>query len=480
MKYVIPLALVFLIKVNFISAAVLFVATDGNDSNPGSKFLPFRNIQIAIDNMNPGDTILVEPGLYNESIVIKGIKSDDSAPIYIRALGKVTLNKKDIKLNEGELAIAPLDMPISNPKHPYHPYFHGGIIRVEQSENVIIDGFEMVNSSWFGIAVYNSNDITIQNCITNNTGASGIYVLKSDNVKVLGNEVIRACAFPNRLPESGHGTQECISIVGCKYFEVAYNEVHEPGTYAINEDGGTGSGGEGIDAKEEGCQFGTIHHNYVYNIERGAIYCDAWNGQKYGDIDVYNNVIHDCKGGLAVAGEAGGKATNMRFYNNLIFNVDYVGFGLSSWGINGKKSNISFFNNTLYNCRGLGIKLGNQNHDSIFVYNNIAFGNGPSVEKKIDESEVAYEALSYKKVKKESSTGDFNPGDATNVFVEGNLFGIDPEFVDPTNLNFTLQEKSPAIDIHMGFDTPTLDLGNRPRKSGKKVDAGAYEYQPNK
>jgi len=463
--------------VSSVSAKVIFVSTDGTDENSGTKFSPLKTIQSAIDKALPGDIIMIEEGSYNESLVISSINSDPEKPLIIKALGKVILSNDNIKLDEGEVSIAPLETPISDPKHPYHPYFHGAIIRIDHSENVEIDGITVVNSSWFGISVFNSSSIKIENCKVDNTGASGIYVLKSTNVSVIGNEVTRACAFPNRLPNSGHGTQECISVIGSKNFEVAYNEVHEPGTYAVNEDGGTGSGGEGIDIKEEGTENGSVHHNYVYNLNRIGIYCDAWNGVNYKNIEVYSNVVHDCTGGFGVAGEAGGQVKSIKFYNNLVFNVENGGFGLSTWGINGVKSNIHFYNNTLYNCKGYGIELGNQNHDSLFVYNNIAFGNGPSVEKKIDDSDIAYEGLSYKKIEKESSTGDFSKGTATNVFMKGNLFGVNPEFIDPSNLNFRLSEKSPAIDIHKGFQTPSFDLNDQPRKVGKKVDAGAFEFQ---
>ena len=51
-------------------ATTYYVATDGNDLDPGTLALPFETIQKACDTVGAGDTIEVRVGTYNESIDI--------------------------------------------------------------------------------------------------------------------------------------------------------------------------------------------------------------------------------------------------------------------------------------------------------------------------------------------------------------------------------------------------------------------------
>ncbi len=44
-----------------------YVSPTGNDINPGTEPLPFRNIQKAADKVNPGDTVIVKDGSYTDA-----------------------------------------------------------------------------------------------------------------------------------------------------------------------------------------------------------------------------------------------------------------------------------------------------------------------------------------------------------------------------------------------------------------------------
>jgi nitrous oxidase accessory protein NosD len=67
------------------------VATDGNDSNPGTSEAPWRTIQHAVDNVDPGDTIIVRAGTYNGRVAINQ-SGERGNPITLRASGDVTVN----------------------------------------------------------------------------------------------------------------------------------------------------------------------------------------------------------------------------------------------------------------------------------------------------------------------------------------------------------------------------------------------------
>ncbi len=60
------------------SANKKYVATYGDDSNPGSEELPFKTVQKGIDSMHSGGVLYLEPGVYNERlhITLKGDSHD--------------------------------------------------------------------------------------------------------------------------------------------------------------------------------------------------------------------------------------------------------------------------------------------------------------------------------------------------------------------------------------------------------------------
>ena len=50
------------------AAAELFVAPDGNDTHPGTQRLPLATLQTAVNQLHPGDTLLVRGGVYRETV----------------------------------------------------------------------------------------------------------------------------------------------------------------------------------------------------------------------------------------------------------------------------------------------------------------------------------------------------------------------------------------------------------------------------
>ena len=46
-------------------ATTYYVSTSGRDGNPGTKAQPWRNVDYAVKQVKPGDTVLVEDGTYD-------------------------------------------------------------------------------------------------------------------------------------------------------------------------------------------------------------------------------------------------------------------------------------------------------------------------------------------------------------------------------------------------------------------------------
>lgn len=60
---------------------VVFVSNDGSDANPGSLLAPFRTIQHAINQANPGDVVSIRGGTYRERLRIEDLNGRQDAPI---------------------------------------------------------------------------------------------------------------------------------------------------------------------------------------------------------------------------------------------------------------------------------------------------------------------------------------------------------------------------------------------------------------
>ncbi|HHY54286.1 MAG TPA: DUF1565 domain-containing protein, partial [Chloroflexi bacterium] len=52
------------------AGAVYYVAPTGNDANPGTEAQPWRTIQKAANSVNPGDTVFIRGGAYNEVVLL--------------------------------------------------------------------------------------------------------------------------------------------------------------------------------------------------------------------------------------------------------------------------------------------------------------------------------------------------------------------------------------------------------------------------
>jgi Right handed beta helix region/Protein of unknown function (DUF1565) len=74
------------------SAADLFVATDGDDSNPGTSDRPLRSVQKAIDGVKRGQTVLVRAGVYREGRLTIDRQDDGAQPITFKAEPGVVLD----------------------------------------------------------------------------------------------------------------------------------------------------------------------------------------------------------------------------------------------------------------------------------------------------------------------------------------------------------------------------------------------------
>ena len=114
------------------AALVYYVSPSGNDSNPGTESQPFATIQRAANIVNPGDTVVVEDGVYTGTGAGTACASN-SRPI--------------VCMTRGGLAGSPVTFRARN---PFGAKLDGrsnqstdGIRLIGQANYVTIEGFEI-------------------------------------------------------------------------------------------------------------------------------------------------------------------------------------------------------------------------------------------------------------------------------------------------------------------------------------------------
>jgi len=112
--------------------------TAGNDANPGTSSAPWRTIQHAADVMNPGDTVVVNDGVYTGGANVVTVSRSGTASewLVLRAAHRWGA----VIDGQGNSSYVGIEI-------------NGKYIRVE--------GFEVRNTSRYGIDAYNGHDIAV-------------------------------------------------------------------------------------------------------------------------------------------------------------------------------------------------------------------------------------------------------------------------------------------------------------------------------
>ena len=438
-------------------------ALKGNNNNSGTNAAQaWATIQKAADNVEGGSTVIIAGGIYNEKVAITS-----------RCSG--TANKPTVfKNKDGETVI--VDGQIGNSNANIVRWL--GQFEVKGAQYITVKGIKVQNVNWYALRAEGSGtgNITFDSCSTFNSGASGIYINTCTNITLTRNKVLKACQVTAREAGTNNGTQECITLTRTSEFKVNNNEIGESTV-------GGSVGGEGIDIK--GASFnGEVSNNYIHDILVLGIYIDAGSGEEY-NIRVFSNRLYRTYG-LGVAGELGGHAHEIYFYNNVVKESKSSGLVFQETG-NGKFTNVYVVNNTFYNCAESGFagdvgsytrNTGNTNNvikNNIF-YNKLS-NSRFSIWHNYPAGHVIGNNLYFDFKPSNNSTLSFNNANLTVADIL-----LDPQFKDAAKDDFSLLPTSPAINKGVPITLPnsttllyTTDLRGTP-KTTTNWDMGAYEY----
>ncbi len=412
-----------------LNAASIYVSVKGDDNNNGlSPSFPKNTPQLAFDLINAGDTLFFMEGEYstaNGESILKITKSGTF--------------EKWIHI---------------------HNYRNDKVVLYSYKESaIIIKGAAYISIFGFDI----TKDPKSQKAADNSTNPSvlfqkgqGILVDRSADNTFSHDITISRCKIHNCL---GSGIQ----LNDIYNFNLQYNEIYNNGYYNFSSNSG-------------------IKISMVTPPDSSSLYQNFINGNK---IYFHRRLKSDAKieDDCALKGNGSGifirKSNNSRsgmnatenksrvlISNNLIYANGGIGINLYN------SKNIDVFNNTMYenneansfDCADLNIRFAS----FINVYNNIIISrDNRKASFYINAQDIFFSNNLYRSgTKFENGKGDIV---SDPLFVSADAF--------TNSWDFNLQVESPAIDRGIELVSLQNDINLNPRKTGKKMDIGAVEYQ---
>ncbi|HDN51460.1 MAG TPA: DUF1565 domain-containing protein, partial [Thermoplasmatales archaeon] len=418
--------------------AIYYVATYGNDSNPGTAAQPWRTIQHAANVMVAGDTVFVRGGIYHEQVFTT--RSGNVADGYITFSA---YPGESVILDGTGVASGNTGFFLS------HSY-------------IKLTGMEICNWSDTGMWISNAGHIEISDCEVHHVfygigAADGTHDFTLNCVEIHHFDLYGFDASPSGGAPCYNGTfNECVAHTG-----------NDP---AQNVDGF---------ALGHGTQ-----HDFVFN--RCEVY-DVYDGF---DISARNTTLsrcsaHDCWSGGYKIWQDNITIVNSLGYHNGITNVEV------DW--DGEPGTVTLQNCNFVDAQVYNIWYENATGDSLHMYNCILAG-GDNIGLAFEEMDVSNYCGDYNifhndneyRVIAVAYTDEFSMDDVANggwANYSGqdlhSLVSYHPESELFTNLSLWdlhLIGGSMAIDAGTQVNAPSIDYDGIPRPQGNGYDIGAYEY----
>jgi len=475
-----------------------YVATTGDDSNPGTQTAPWRTVQHAADSVHAGSTVNVRGGVYEELINISGSGNATDGYITFRSY-------------PGETAV--LDAEHLTPSG------RSGVVTIQNKSYVRIEGFEIRNFHTaehrltpLGISVIGSgshiellkNNVhhieqTFDGRDAPGRGGNGfgIAVYGTDAKTPIRELVIDG----NEVHHLKTGSSESLVVNGnVTNFRITHNIVHDNNNIGIDV---IGFERTAPDPAIDQARDGVVSGNLVYNItSRGnpAYGNDESSDGIYVDggtrVVIEQNVIHDVDFGIELASEHKDRATSyITARNNLIYHCHTAGVSIGGYAPErGHTEHCIVANNTLYENDTSGTGSGEfqmqwNMADNIFANNIVYAGprclislNRSQVDKKQPPASIdhnLYYCASGSNTSTWIGSSETVTGFDKYVVSTGNdqhSRFLDPHFVDAAK-DFHVRSDSAAIAAGTTDGVPVgeLDLEGSPRVKSAKIDIGCYQ-----
>gem|GEM_PF-883031 len=480
-----------------------YIGPTGDDNNPGNNSLPWATITYGVNQLSPGDVLIIKTGTYAEKVVINGNITGGSAAghITIRGEANAIIDGQGLSPNGSE-----------------------GLITIVDAQYIIIDNLELKNfvtstgynitDSPLGIYIHgNSHDLIVRNIkihdIRNlsscnqtdfNCGpsANGIGVFGDTqagiyDIEFLDNEIYN-CTLASSEAFVLNGNIDRFTIKG--------NHVHDNNNIGFDFIGYEGTCSTCINEEDDRVRNGIVSHNKAINNtttlgnpwygndgeSAGGFYVDGGRNIIFNGNESTGNDI-----GFEFASEQPGKSTeDILMINNVIYKNLSAGLSIGGYGADpageggGSAERIYVYNNSFYQNWDWGteINFAYRIIDASFQ-NNIIYGVSAVNDNFYQEPNGQHQNIIWGK--------NIWWGSSTNgqASLPGQALVIDPLYSNSITNNFALQSNSSGIDVGIAqaditdWTSPfwggnirahgTVDQSMNLRYNGI-IDMGAYEY----
>jgi hypothetical protein len=429
-KYLRAFPLIFLLAALVITTPAraqgltYYISTSGADANNGSAANPWRTIQHGADQLNPGDTLLIASGTYQENGIVVTRGGIASNPVTFKASAAGAIIDKS-----GASGTRRQDAFLIT----FAPY-------------VVVDGLTFQHAARAGVRIDNSDHVTVRNSTFANNQTWGLFTDFSNYTLVENSESYGAV--------DQHGIYISNSS---DYPTIRHNRLHDNGGCGLHMNGDISQGAEdGIISN------GLVEGNIIYN--NGTKGGSAINLDGVTDTIVRNNLLYNNHAsGISLFQIDGGSGSRRdKIYNNTILmpadgrwniNIPEPDTSLPNYG--NTYNQVS--NNILYNAHtwhGV-ITIGPYNQTGFTSDYNVLMsrlsvdGNDGVV------SLAVWQALGF---------------DAHSLIATPAQL-----FANPAANDYHLSAASPARDKGTTLSDVPTDLEGVARPSGAAFDIGAYE-----
>jgi hypothetical protein len=420
------------------AAASYYVSPSGQDSSGygGSPSTPFRTIQYAADRTNPGDTVYVMNGTYNE----------------INNQGVFTVTRS----GGPDAYITYTNYPGHTPKLATSSAWNH--IVVSSASHIRISGFEIAGNNGNlsvsdGEARYNHflqhhPTGTVNWAYMAQTNTNGIYIKPVNATAARPTHIIIENNVVHDLPGGGINTEEA------DYITIQNNTVYNNAWYSIY-----GNSGISVlrsfnsDANTSSYKF-IVRNNKVYN-NKGLV---RWYEiQNYSD---GNGIIIDSNKKTEVSGVLTPYTGKTLITNNVAYNNG--GSGIHAY----YSASVDIVNNTSYNNSSQNNygEIFAHHSDNVNLHNNIMYARtGRLLTQNWNNNNVSYNYNIY-------YNGSPSVSGSNDIYA-------DPLFYNAATGDLRVHIGSKAIDNGVPALAPDNDFLNNSRPRGFAPDRGAYESQ---
>jgi parallel beta-helix repeat protein len=326
---------------------VLYVATNGSDSNSGTIDHPFKSISAAASAATPGTQILVRGGTYTHPVTISNSGTASANITVMPYPGEsVVLDGSNLPAKTDMVSIF--------------------------GNYVTFQGFDIKNATGHGIMAWATHNVTIANNSVHGSWSGGIWVGGDVVGQSYNNSILNNTVFDNALRNQSHslssGWPSALQVDISDNAQISGNTVYH-------------NQGEGIDSLLSSGTLisqNTVHDNYSANIYLdNAPYATVDRNFIYSAGDrMYLSNGHPSEGiAAAIEGYSTQRPlTGITVTNNIDVGNDYGFYYGSSWGIGGGMQNALIANNTFVNNPRAALKIeSDPGHSGNHVLNNIFY-----------------------------------------------------------------------------------------------------------